>query len=183
MKVSDRAITLARSFIGKTETANNDAPWLETLMHAGGNPAKWVAGEAYCIAALLAIFDMACSAESKTFPIMPSASSQVFYENAEAAKLVSMVPDVGDIVIFKLGDTWQGHAGLVTNILRDSRGFIEAIDTIEFNTAAPRTPNSTPQSERDGQGCYAKHRIVSHFPKTDKKQLWIRGYVKTSQIQ
>ena len=181
MQVSDRAILLARSFLGKTETANNDAPWLETLMSAGGNPAKWAKGEPYCIAALLAIFDMACSAESKTFPIIPSASSQLFFENAAALNLVSQVPAIGDIVIFKLGTTWEGHAGLITNIQYDHAGKPTAIDTIEFNTSANVTP-ATPQAERDGQGCFAKERLLSHFLKTDKRQLWIRGYVKTSQI-
>lgn len=183
MQVSDRAIVLARSFIGKTETANNDAPWLETLMHAGGNPGQWVKGEPYCIAALLAIFDMACSAEgSKPFPIAASAASQTFYDNAAAVKRTGDTPEVGDIVIFRFGATWQGHAGLVTNVVKDDKGVPVAIDTIEFNTSPNKTPNTTPNAERDGQGCYAKHRIISHFPKTDKRQLWIRGFVKTSHI-
>jgi hypothetical protein len=177
MKLSDEAIQLAEAYLGKFEVTNNDAPWLRTLMQAGGNPANWKPGESYCIAALLSIFDMASSVLGVKFSVTPSAGTQTFYQNATGAHLTGPNPGVGDIVIFRLGDSWEGHAGLVAGLVKDANNNLNGIETIEFNTS-----DNVAGDQRNGGGCFRKVRLFANFKQTSLKKLWIRGYVKTSTL-
>jgi len=181
MKISDKAICTAREYVGDVEAKGkaNDASWLRILMEWGKNPAKWRPGDAYCIAALLSIFNRHCLDAGKSLPFIPSASTQVTYGNAKALNLVSDIPSVGDIVIFRKGDSWQGHAGLVTNILHTDMGFPYGVETIEFNTSGMSSGD-----QRNGEGCYAKKRLFKDFSpgRMTPRKLWIRGYIKTSNL-
>jgi hypothetical protein len=181
MTISDRAITIARTYVGQTESSNNDATWLRQLMLAGGNPASWVKGEAYCIAAALACFGAAFKEDGtgKTFPFSPSAGSQQAYENALEKQFTSDLPSVGDIVIFRHGNTWQGHAGIVTSIVNNDGGHPIGIATIEFNTSSNMSGN-----QRNGEGCFAKVRNFHDYSPgvLVPGRLWIRGYIKMSTL-
>jgi len=177
MITSDRVITIAREYVGCVETGKNKAPWLKDLMDSGRNPTNWQEGEPYCIAALLSIFNLACLADKKKIPFPFSKSTQTFYENARKAHYVSAMPSIGDIVIFQLGNTWQGHAGLVTDIIKTDKGIPYAIATIEYNTSG-----HTSGDQRNGEGCYAKIRHFRDFEPTRARKLWIKGFVKTSII-
>jgi len=178
MKTSDHAIIEARTYVGKVEEGVNNAAWLRELMPKG-NPAGWQPKQPYCIAALLAIFFRVCKLEDKKFPIAASASTQTFFESALALHCTGDIPSVGDIVIFRKGMSWQGHAGLVTKIITTSNGVPKGIETIEFNTSG-----SLNCDQRDGEGCYAKQRLFKDFSpgKMLPNRLWIRGYVKTSLL-
>jgi hypothetical protein len=178
MKTSDHAIIEARQYVGKVEEGVNNAAWLRKLMPKG-NPAGWQPKQPYCIAALLAIFFLVCDLEGKKFPIAPSASTQTFFDNAHKDGCTGDIPSVGDIVIFRKGASWQGHAGLVTEILKTDKGIPYGIQTIEFNTSG-----SSKADQRDGEGCYAKQRLFKDFSpgKMLPNRLWIRGYVKTSLL-
>lgn len=177
MTISDRVITMCREHVGDTETSSNKAPWLTNIMKAGNNPTHWLPGEPYCIAALLALFNLACEVDKKDFPIAFSKSTQQFFENARQAKYITASPAVGDIVIFQMGSTWQGHAGIITDILKTDKGIPYGIVTIEFNTSGKVNGD-----QRNGEGCYSKVRLFKQFEPTKEHRLWIKGFIRTSSL-
>lgn len=169
-RVSERAIEIAQTYLGNTETGSNDGPWLRKLMDLAGNPNHWVPGESYCIAALCDIFDIACKEENVGFPFEYSLSTQTFYQNALEAHYAGSVYERGDIAIFRDGMSWRGHAALVTGTTT------EGLTTIEFNTSPAEKG-----SQRNGGGCYAKFRGFKQFA-GQSKGLYLRGAVKTSRL-
>lgn len=172
-EISERAIEIASSYLGKTESRirANWADWLEDLMKRSGNPAMWQPGEAYCIAALSAIFKICCDETEINFPIPFSKSTQFFFNSAARKNFTHASPERGDIVIFEIGTTNSGHAELITSVRSDG------ISTIGFNTSG-----TVAGSQHNGDGVYAKFRRFALFQKTDKPKMWIRGYVATSQL-
>ena len=172
-QVSQRTIELAHEYLGKVESRirPNWADWLDKLMIASGNPSAWKPGEPYCIAALCSLFKIAAGELKIRFPLRYYKGTQLFYEQALKDGMTSQTPNIGDVVIFRVGTTARGHAGLVVS--KNETG----IGTIEFNTA-----NNVAGSQRDGEGVYMKFRRFADFTKTDKPKLWIRGYVTTSKI-
>lgn len=175
-EVAQRAIEIAHEYVGKQESKlkPNWAPWLEFLFERAGGKELfgWKAPLPYCIAAAAACFEAAAKELGKNFPlagkeVIGEASTQTFYENAKKMGLTGQTPEVGDTVIFRLAQKWQGHAGIVVGVNPDS------ISTIEFNTSG-----TVAGSQRNGDGCYLKLRRFADFQ--DKTKLHIRGYVKTS---
>lgn len=165
-EASQKVIQMASMYVGNAEVTANDAPWLRRLMEQS-NPTHWKPGESYCIAALCSLFAIV----DPHFPIPYSKGTQQFYINALSKRYTSPDPQIGDIAIFRLGNSASGHAGIVTAVRP------EAIDTIEFNTS-----NSNASDQRNGEGVYQKTRLFKHFEKTDDHRLWIRGYVRTSSL-
>lgn len=174
--ISSRLIELAKSYLGKTETANNDAAWLEDLKNKSGNPDHWIAGESYCIAALCMLIDIICKEQNISLPFPTSLSTRTFYENARikgygmALTTDTGIFEVGDIAIFSDGNSYQGHAALVTGVSP------EGLSTIEFNTS-----DNIAGDQRNGGGCFAKTRLFRNFLPSSTK-LWLRGVVKTSRV-
>lgn len=168
--LSEEAIARASQCLTLTETANNNAPWLQQLMADGGNPAHWQAPMPYCISAAAACWGVALSAHGIEWPFQPLPGTQQTYENAQKASLTASEPNRGDIVIYRDGQGPHGHAGIVTGA--DSEG----IATIEFNTSPTHAGN-----QREGEGCYAKMRPFAQF--SDPNGFHIRGYIAMSTIQ
>lgn len=174
--LSTRVTELATAYLGDTETSNNDAPWLEDLKNKSGNPDHWMPGESYCIAALLMLFDIACKEQGAELPFPTSLSTRNFYESARAHQWArngyeTDIYEPGDIAIFSDGNSWQGHAALVTGVTP------EGIDTIEFNTSGTSAGN-----QRNGGGCFRKTRLFRQFAPPSATHLWLRGSVKTSKL-
>src|SRR5689334_9142593 len=146
--ISAAVIERAKSFLGDIEAGNNDGPWLEQLM-ASDPKRGWKAGESYCIGALSALFDTVCKDQGQTMPIPTSLSSRGFYESAKAEGWTLNGPDPlktyepGDIAIFSEGNTWLGHAALITAVTP------EGLSTIEFNTS-----DTNKGDQRNGGGCF-----------------------------
>lgn len=170
--LSERAIEIAEEFVGKTESKlkPNWAPWLDNLFARAGNSFGWRAGMSYCMAAAFACYAAAAKELGLELPLDGSASTQTFYNDARLQERVSKSPARGDIIIFQVGNAWQGHAGIVVGCTPDS------VSTIEFNTGG--TMNG---SQRNGEGVYMKLRKYKDFPRSDTK-LWIKGFVKMSEI-
>jgi hypothetical protein len=178
--IKERAIQVALTYVGKTEESNNDAGWLHVLMDEGGNPAHWQSREPYCISAALACFGQAYKEAGMPFPLFngkpASADTQIFYDNAAKAGAVVETPQRGDIIIFRLGQTIHGHAGIVTEVLE------AGVRTVEFNTSP-----TYGGSQHEGEGCFLKYRHFDLFQNdgsdTHPAHLWIRGYVRMPEPQ
>lgn len=166
---SDRAIEIAQEFVGLTESGKNDAPWLRDLMKT--NPTGWRCPESYCIAALCSIAEKACKELGITFPFPYSKSTQLFYVTAVKHNFASQIPERGDIAIFEIGHSGFGHAEIITGTGEGG------ITTIGFNTSGSAAGN-----QHNGEGVFEKLRRFKDFPKTDLPKLWIRGYIKISQL-
>ena len=110
-------------------------------------------------------------------PIKTSLSSRGFYEQAKLEHWTMNGPDplktfeAGDIAIFSDGNTWMGHAALITSVNADG------LFTIEFNTS-----DTNKGDQRNGGGCFAKIRLFREFAAPSATHLWLRGAVKTSRI-
>ena len=169
--IAVRAIEIANEFVGKQESKlkPNWAPWLDNLFLRACTKNGWTPGAPYCIAAAYACYQAAAKELGSMLPFAGTASTQDFYERALEHKCASLEPHVGDIVIFRQGNTWRGHAGIVVGCSPDS------VSTIEFNTS-----DTIAKSQRNGDGVYMKLRRFRDFPKSDTR-LWIRGFVTLSK--
>src|SRR5690348_3653811 len=103
-QVSERAIEIANEYVGKTESKANWGPWLEFLFARAGHTYGWKAGVSYCIAAAYACYAAAAKELGAALPLEGNASTQTFFDTAFKAGLTSFTPEIGDIVIFRLGD-------------------------------------------------------------------------------
>lgn len=173
--VANRAIEIARSYVGfqESKVKPNWAPWLDALFERAGGKRLfgWQSPAPYCIAAAAACFAAACKELGKKFPLFGTASTQTFFENAKKLNLTGQTPEIGDIAVFRVGNQWHGHAGIVIAVKPES------VDLIEFNTSS-----TVAGSQRNGDGVWLKCRQYKDFRKTDKPKLWLRGFVKTSQL-
>lgn len=166
MKLFERTIEIARTYLGKTESAPNNAAWLQQLMKSSGNPCHWATPEPYCISAATACFALAYKEAGLEWPkTLNVPSTQTFYDRAAALEITDRTPKVGSIVIFRLGKEWHGHAEIVIGVGP------EGLDTIGFNTGSTNAGN-----QRNGEGVFLKRRNFAQFQKSDT-HLWIRGYV------
>lgn len=165
-------ISTAERFLNLTESANN-ARW-DDVATAGPDvragelrqallDTGWQTGWAYCSS-----FTEVCwRAAYKNRPelalisraITPSVMST--YENFNRLKRITRTPAIGSLMLMQNGDSWQGHAGIVTGL---DGGFLL---TIEGNT-------SSNVASREGDGVYRKRKTLSF---TKSSGLWIRGFV------
>jgi hypothetical protein len=165
------AVTKALSYEGLKEQSNNSADWLLSLMRQS-NPTHWTPPNPYCIAAALSCWGWALGRAGVAFPFGPVMGTQQCFDNAQKAKFTSVVPERGDIVIFRDGMKQQGHAGIVLELDGDD------LHTIEFNTSS-----NVSGDQRNGEGCYRKTRNLKMFAGPKEHGLWIRGYIAMSEIR
>jgi hypothetical protein len=119
---------------------------LGKLLHGSGQKD----GEAWCAYFVEGVFSEAYPDRDPEFQRLFSASAVKTFDNFLRAKYpVSKVPHRGDVVIWKrykegLG-LWQGHAGIVTEVINENR-----FKTIEGNTngLGSREGDSVQQKER-----------------------------------
>jgi hypothetical protein len=126
MNLQDKIIETARSYIGQEETVNNSGfknSWFQNLMVRIG----WLKGQSWC-----AYFAKLAWHEAFTYFDPDGARLILKYANGSAYQTyqnfarsrefhVQVNPVPGALVIFRLGNSWQGHEGIVTTI--SARGF------------------------------------------------------------
>jgi hypothetical protein len=121
----------ALKYVGKTEKPNNsgfnDAEFEKRMADTG-----WIKGASWC-----AYFTELIWTESyKDSPLLPeikklfSGSATATYKNFDLAKWqVSKVPKVGALAVWRLGNGWQGHIGIVVDVIND-----KSFKSVEGNT-------------------------------------------------
>lgn len=141
-------IQVAKSFVGQKETAGNsgfvNADFLTKMLKVG-----WQKGFAWC-----AFFAELVWTESyKTVDpsklddiagIFSGSAVETFSRFKKAGwKTSANQPEPGDIVIWRHGDGWQGHAGIVTavagNVFQTVEGNTNADGGREGDTVAQKT--------------------------------------------
>jgi hypothetical protein len=127
MELKDLA-KVATKYIGKTETPNNsgfsDKEFQKRMEQVG-----WSIGQSWC-----AYFTELCAIEA--FPSLKdeltklfSASATATWKNFQIDKKTSITPKVGSLAVWRYGNGWQGHIGVVSKIVDD-----KTFESIEGNT-------------------------------------------------
>jgi len=138
---SNKIITIARSYIGKTEVLGNKG-FTDPSLLAKMKIAGWQPGYAWCALLAEIIWKEAAAGDMETITVLDhlfSASSlSTYYNFAHSVQFkVGQVPQLGALVIWKHGidpKKWEGHTGIVTTI--SNGGFT----SVEGNTSG-KDPN------------------------------------------
>ena len=150
---SDRVIEVARKYIGIREKPNNsgflDSEFQKRMEHVG-----WVKSYAWCTYFVELVFREALPQYDVIFNKLFSGSATTTYKNFELDEsgiflTNRTIPKLGAAAIFRHGVGWQGHAGIVEDIVTASNYFLD----IEGNT------NS--EGGREGIEVAAKQRDIS----------------------
>jgi hypothetical protein len=176
--IGSKIIDVAHQFVGLEEVKNNRVwddpatPGLDerakllatNLQRYGG----WQPGWPYCASAARMAWMVAYGPSvPKFFVDNMNPSVMDSFNNFRGLGLISQSPRPGAIFFMQNGGTALGHCGIVVRWNGETR-----IDTIEGNTSPQ--PGTT-ESDREGDGFYAKTRYVSPVPTS--RGLWLRGYL------
>jgi hypothetical protein len=147
LSVNERVILVAENYIGVEETAGaNRHPEIDKWNTRLGLPL----GSSYCAAFVSFVLD---SAEVKTPAIRTGVAQQFITKQSISATKVSagtVTIPAGSLVIWKRGNTWQGHVGITVADWKGPTGY-----TIEANTSP-----SDAGSQSNGDGVYRKIRRI-----------------------
>lgn len=141
----DRVVTVAKGYIGVTETGSNRGKEVEFFQKNVGIPP----GSSWCAAFVSTVLDIA----EVIIPDIRSGVAQKFItRNSISAKHVAKgyeTVEPGWLVIWKRGNTWKGHIGI--NKQWDRQGGT----VIEGNTSS-----NIAGSQFNGDGVYEKYRKI-----------------------
>ena len=119
MKGSEVA-EIAKAYIGKTEIPNN-AGFTDTKFQKKMEEVGWSKSLAWCSFFSELVWTEACcdSALKAVIKKQFSGSATTTFKNFDLDKTfkTGSVPQIGAVVIWRHGNGWQGHAGIVTEII------------------------------------------------------------------
>lgn len=170
MPVTERAIEIAKSFVGATEDlGQNRGKKIDLIQKEFG-----FKGVQYCVLFTLYCYKKAIEEHGYTSFLPKTASSQTLFE--EAKKLGSVSTDfdlmiAGDIVIWRKFKLWQGHAAIA---LSTPNTLDKSFVTIEGNTQSGNAGD-----QRDGGGIYQRIRYARKMDFT-VDNFYLRGYIQMS---
>ena len=131
--ISDKIIATAKSYIGETELTNNSG-WIDKAFQQKMVDVGWKNGDSWCAFTCELIWKEAYGKGSPIFPRLDRLFSSS--ATATAANFIASndfktgkIPQPGALVLWRHGNGWQGHAGVVTGII-DSSTF----ESVEGNT-------------------------------------------------
>lgn len=180
LAVAEIIIRNAKRFTGLYETVSN-AEWDDpttpgidararelraALIASGLRP-----GDAYCMTFAKAIWSISYAEAAAPVALIAkirtllSPSVMNSFTACRAQGLITTRPVPGAIFFMRKGDSWSGHAGIVTAVGATS------FSTAEGNTS-PR-PN-TPEADREGDGVFEKERSL-RISRT--AGLWLCGFL------
>lgn len=127
-----KIVETARSYIGQMEKSGNRG-WIDPAFEAKMKAVGWRMGDSWCcyFTELVAIEAFAGDADKvKAFNRLFQPSCTATYANFAGSSLfkVSKVPKVGSLIVWRLGQGWKGHIGVVEEV---KEGWLT---TIEGNT-------------------------------------------------
>lgn len=153
---------LALAYVGKTEKSNNSGfndPLFEKRMQAVG----WSKGQAWCSYFSELVWKEAYAADKSTVDQLDklfSGSATETFRKFDVSKKFSVgkEPKVGAVVIWRHGTGWQGHAGIVVDLIDENSFF-----SVEGNT--------NDKGGREGYIVSKKRRLISQPIKADGLNL------------
>ena len=127
-----KIVDTARKYLGQTEK-NNNSGWIDPTFEAKMKAVGWQIGHSWCcyFTELVAVEAFAGDADKlQAFKHLFQASCTATYANFSGSSKfkVGKVPKVGALMVWRLGQGWKGHIGIVEEV---GDGWIK---TIEGNT-------------------------------------------------
>lgn len=127
-----KIVETARSYIGQMEKSGNRG-WIDPAFEAKMKAVGWKMGDSWCcyFTELVAIEAFYGDADKvKAFNRLFQPSCTATYANFAGSSLfkVSKVPKLGSLIVWRLGQGWKGHIGVVEEV---KEGWLT---TIEGNT-------------------------------------------------
>lgn len=129
--MKDKIVHTAKQYIGKTEKPNNsgfnDAEFEKRMKDTG-----WVRGASWCayFTELVWVEAYKGTTLERVVKSLFSGSATATYKNFDLAKwTISQRPQIGALAVWRLGNGWQGHIGIVIEVPND-----KSFKTVEGNT-------------------------------------------------
>lgn len=162
----DKFIEVAHGEVGTIEQPKNSNSGAK--VNAYQRAGRTTDGNPYCNAFICYCMQKACQLlkiGEGSVPIPFQAVANVTYNYAKkAGNEVMSNPNIGDLMVWKNPNSFQGHIGIVVDILPNNY-----VQTIEANTSPDSKGN-----QRDGGGVYYKTRKIGMI----SSKLLLRGFVK-----
>lgn len=139
--ITEKITTAAHQYIGEKETPNNSGfqnPIFQKLMELVG----WQTGEAWCASFAKLVWFEAYKNDPKRLAELQklfSKSATQTYKNFDNSDWKTQTPEgkpiltpqEGALVVWRMGNTWTGHIGIVCKVVSPTE-----FETIEGNTDA-----------------------------------------------
>lgn len=140
-------VEIALKYVGETETPNNSG-FSNTDFQKRMESVGWIKSQSWCVYLAELIWKEAMPEHFAELDKLFSGSATATYKNFDIAKWhVGQTPSLGAVVIWRYGNGWQGHAGIVvktngttfqtvegnTNDQSGREGFIVAIKDRRLN--------------------------------------------------
>lgn len=117
--MNQKIVEVAKRYLGFTEIPNNagfsDAIFQEKMESVG-----WKKGEAWCTY----LGELICKeAMPELFGVLDklfTASATETWKNFDIAKMTTQKPEVGMLAVFRFGNGWQGHFGVVSKVFNEN---------------------------------------------------------------
>lgn len=121
---------VAQKYIGKTEKPNNsgftDADFEKRMKDVG-----WQKGQAWCSYFCELVCKEALPELNHILDELFNASATQTWQNFDIAKMTSKEPKIGSMIVWRYGNGWKGHIGIVTAFANEQK---TKVQTIEGNT-------------------------------------------------
>jgi hypothetical protein len=157
-----KAVEVAKKYIGEKELVNNSgfvsAEFQKKMIGVG-----WIKGQAWCCYFAELVWKEAYPDLRGIFDRLFAPSATATYKNFDVDKdfTVSKVPVPGALAVWRQGTGWQGHIGVVQEIIGDTFKCIEG--------------NTNSEGGREGIEVAVKNRKVDY--KVGANKLNLIGFV------
>lgn len=155
-----KLVSISNIFVGQEEIRGNKGfkdEFFESKMFETG----WKKGWAWCASFVEMVYDLSFPHLDKKLEGLFSPGVTKTRDNfLRAGYTVSMIPDIGDVMIMQRDGSWQGHAGIVVNVQGDT------IFTVEGNT-----------NDKGGREGYTVARKTRNYKDTSKS-MDVVGFIK-----
>ncbi len=152
MTSGEYIVQIARKYIGIRELKNNSG-WSDKVFQQRMVDVGWKVGESYCVYWAELVWKEAYALHPKMLKRLDelfSGSATRTHKNFSLAtnefKIHPTIPVPGALALWRFGNTWMGHAGIVTGPTRPR------FNTVEANTNA--------SGGREGVEIAAKTRLI-----------------------
>ena len=120
MTVQENIVRIAKSYVGKTETAGNSG-FSDKAFEKKMKDCGWSKSLAWCSFFAELVWKESHSEDIELVKILDklfSGSATTTYKNFELNKTfkVSKTPTIGALAVWRYGNGWQGHIGVVVEI-------------------------------------------------------------------
>ncbi len=113
--MNQKIVDTAKQYLGFTEKPKNSG-FSDTEFQKKMESVGWKKGEAWCAYFCELVCKEAMPEISAVLDGLFSASATETWKNFDIAKMTTQIPAVGMLAVFRFGNGWQGHIGVINNV-------------------------------------------------------------------